>query len=317
MNSFSIIVPIYNVELYLKKCLDSLINQNYNNYEIILINDGSTDNSESIIKEYSNKYPELIKSYKKKNGGLSSARNYGIKKASKEYLLFVDSDDYIEKNTLSILNEELNINKKDIIVFNYIAKYSDKEIKVNTFNNNINDLEKKYILSIPSACNKLVKKEIFTKNKIEFPNGLYYEDLATMPLLINCTNNISFIDEYLYIYNSREDSITNKKKYNKKMDDIFKVCQILKDNLNKEYKDEVEYLYIEHLLRNAGLRFLAYNKYDKLNNVKEEIEKNYSNYKDNKYYKNYYTIKQKIMCNLLMKKKYNLIKLIKKLKGEN
>ena len=102
MKKFSIIVPVYNVENYLEKCLDSLINQKHNSYEIIIINDGSTDNSQRIIDNYKKKYPKLISSYKKGNGGLSSARNYGIEKSTGEYLLFVDSDDYISENCLEI-----------------------------------------------------------------------------------------------------------------------------------------------------------------------------------------------------------------------
>ena len=314
MNSFSIIVPVYNVEEYLEKCLDSLVNQKYNNYEIIIVNDGSSDNSEKIIEKYKNKYKKLIKSYNKKNGGLSSARNYGIKKSTKEYLLFVDSDDYIELNTLEVLNKELLKNNSDIIVFNYNAIYKNYNVVINTFNNNIKDISKKYLIGNPSACNKLVKKELLIKNKIEFPEGLYYEDLATTPKFIKYTKNISFINEALYNYLVRDNSITNKSNYNKKMDDIFKVCKSIKEELNNKYFEEVEYIYIEHLLRNASLRFISYKKYEKVKEIRNIIKKDFPKWNKNKYYKNYYSKKQKIMCNLIMNKMYFIINLIKIIK---
>ena len=119
MIKYSIIVPVYNVEKYLGKCLNSLVNQKNDNYEIIIVNDGSTDNSQKIIDVYEKKYPKLIKSFEKENGGLSSARNYGIDNSNGKYLLFVDSDDYVSDNYLEVLDDSVNINNPDILVFNY------------------------------------------------------------------------------------------------------------------------------------------------------------------------------------------------------
>ncbi len=307
MNSFSIIVPVYNVEKYLNKCLESLVNQTYKDYEIIIVNDGSTDKSQNIINNYKEKYSKIVKSYKKKNGGLSSARNYGLKKATKDYILFVDSDDYIEKNTLEILNKNI-LNNEDIIIFNYNAIYENHIDKIDTFISNIKDLKKRYIISKPSACNKLFKKDFILNNNIKFIEGIYYEDLATIPSLIKYTNNIKFISDYLYNYVVRNESILNKKTYNKKMDDIFYACENNKKILLDDYKEEVEYIYIDHLLRNASLRFLNYNKYDKIDNVREIIKKFFPKWRKNIYYKNYYSLKQKIMCNIIMYKLYFIIK---------
>ena len=107
MQKISVIVPVYNTEKYIKKCLDSIINQTYSNIEIIIINDGSTDNSELIINEYLKEYPDKIKYYKKENGGLSDARNYGVTKATGDYICFVDSDDYIDINLFESLKMEV------------------------------------------------------------------------------------------------------------------------------------------------------------------------------------------------------------------
>ena len=108
MKKLSVIVPVYNVEKYIDKCLNSLVNQGIDDYEIIVINDGTKDNSQEIIDKYVDKYPNLVKSYIKENGGLSDARNYGVARASGEYITFIESDDYIEpdtyKNMLDIAN---------------------------------------------------------------------------------------------------------------------------------------------------------------------------------------------------------------------
>ena len=261
---YSIIVPVYNTGKYLDKCIISLINQDYKDYEIIIVNDGSTDNSLDIIDKYSSKY-DNIHNYNKENGGLSSARNYGIEKSSGEYLLFVDSDDYLDNNALKIIDE--NIKDNDILVFNFYMD-NGKSINVkNTYFDNISDKCKKFVTANPSACNKVIKRSLFIDNNIKFIDGIYYEDLATIPSFILYTKNINYINDSLYYYCVRDDSIMNKKKYNKRMEDIFKVLDINYNNLNKDYLDEVEYMYIEHLLRYASLRFLDYDNYDNINKI--------------------------------------------------
>ena len=310
MIRISIIVPVYNVEKYLENCLESLVNQTYNNYEIIIVDDGSTDGSDKIIKKYKTKYSNLIKSYKKENGGLSSARNYGINKSNGDYLLFVDSDDSLELNALEILNK--NIKTNDILVFNMnIIKNNNKE-KVCEFNPKIHNKIKRYLVSNPSACNKLIKKELFDNYKIVFKEGIYYEDLNLLPTFVNYTNNIEFIDIPLYNYYVRDNSITNNKEFNDKMDDIFNVLKNLYISLNDSYKDEVEYLYIEHLLRYASIRYMDYKKYDKIDTIINLMKDYHPNWYKNVYFKKYYSLKQKIMCHLIYRKKFNLINIFRK-----
>ena len=310
MIKISVIVPVYNVEDYLTNCLNSLVNQNYKQYEIIIINDGSTDNSVSIIENYSKKYPKLIKYYNKSNGGLSSARNYGINKSNGEYLLFVDSDDSLEPDTLNILNN--NINNNDILVFNMNVIRNKIKLPIYEFNNRINNNIKKYIVANPSACNKLIKKEVLTKNHLKFEEGIYYEDLNLLPTLVKYTKNINFINNALYNYYVRNNSIMNENNYNVKQDDIFKVCNNLYSILNKDYSLEIEYLFIEHLLRNAGLRYIDYKKYDKINMIIDLIKRLYPQWYKNPYYKKYYTLKQKVMCNLIIRKQYKFINILRK-----
>ena len=229
--------------------------------------------------------------------------------------MFIDSDDFISTNTLEILNKKINETKSDIIVFNYIAVYKNKKENISTFNKNIENIEKKYLLSIPSACNKVFKRNIF-KNE-NFIEGIYYEDLATIPRLIKYTKNISFIENYLYYYNVRENSITNKTTYNKKMDDIFYVTNLLKKELENKYKDEIEFIFIEHLLRNAGIRFINYGKYDKIKEITNIMKKNFPDWRKNIYYKKYYNTKQKVLSYLIYKRIFFIISLLRCKVGKN
>ena len=311
MIKVSVIVPVYNVEKYLPNCLDSLVNQNYNKYEIIVVNDGSTDSSESIIDSYKNKYPKLIKIFNKENGGLSSARNYGISKSKGEYLLFVDSDDSLDLNALNTLDKIIN-KDTDIIVFNMNVIRNNINLPIHEFNNKISDITKRYITANPSACNKLIKKELLTNNHNYFKEGIYYEDLYLIPTLVKYTNNIKFINDHLYNYYVRDNSITNELKYNKKQDDIFDVLNYLYNELNKEYREEVEYIFIEHLLRYASIRYLDYKKYDKIDVIVNLMKQLFPYWYKNNYFKSYYTLKQKVICYLIIIKRYKLINVLRK-----
>ena len=125
MIKVTVIVPVYKTEEYLKKCLDSLVNQTLDNMEIIVVNDGSPDNSQKIIEEYKSLYPNIIKSFIKKNGGLSDARNFGLKYAKGEYIAFVDSDDYVSINMMQEMYNYASNNNKDIVVCDCVNFYQD------------------------------------------------------------------------------------------------------------------------------------------------------------------------------------------------
>ncbi len=245
---FSIIIPVYNSSKYIVKCLESLLAQKNTDYEIIIVDDGSTDNSIDLIKQIkSNK----IRIFSKENGGLSSARNYGIKQAKNEYVWFVDSDDYIEHNSLEILASIINEEKYDIIYFPYYKDYGTKKILMLDENNkdNYND----NILINTSACTKIFKREFYINNAFSFPEGKIYEDLATIPFILSCTKSIKYVDSPLYNYVYRENSIMNSKTFNNNKDDkIFAIKNLYslfsKSNKDKEYKEQLEYLTIKHLL---------------------------------------------------------------------
>ena len=177
MKKVSIIVPVYNVEKYIRRCLDSLVNQTIDDYEVIFVNDGSPDNSKDIILEYMEKYPDIIKLYDKENGGQGSARNLGIKKATGEYLGFVDSDDFVNLEMFKKMYDLAKQKKSDIVACSYKIYYENS----NTFEDynlkmNNETIIEDYIMEQPAIWNKLIKRELIIDNKLFFPEGIIYED---------------------------------------------------------------------------------------------------------------------------------------------
>lgn len=228
----SIIVPIYNVEEYLERCVNSIINQTYKNIEIILVNDGSTDNSGNICNELGKK-DNRIKIIHKQNGGLSDARNAGLKIAQGCYIGFVDSDDYIKEDMFETL---YNLNKKynsEISIVSYYEYYNGKLIaardskKLEIFNK-IDAIKELLIdTKIQSyAWNKLFKKELF--ENLEFPTNKNFEDIATILLLFEKAEKIVLLEDPKYYYLRRDNSIVGKRNY-------------------KTYKDYLDVIYNKYL----------------------------------------------------------------------
>lgn len=210
----SVIVPVYNVESYVEYCLDSLINQTLKDIEIVIVNDGSTDNSEKLVKKYCEK-DNRIKYYYKENGGLSSARNYGLTKATGEYILFVDSDDFIDCDMLEKMYEKANSTKSEVVICPVTYIYDTKVVKdkikdESVFGYNIKKKPEmlKHINCV--AWNKLIKKDLFDKTKILFPEGIWFEDLPTMYPLMLEANKISLVNIPFYNYRcQRQGAITS------------------------------------------------------------------------------------------------------------
>ena len=171
----SVIIPVYNVEKYIDKCLSSLVNQTLKDIEIIVVNDGSPDNSQKIIDKYVKKYPKKIKSFIKENGGQGSARNFGLTKANGEYIGYVDSDDYVELDMYEKLYNKAKTNNYDIVT---CGNYNVSENYENKIVDNIVTIYKSktenIIFGKMAVWNKIYKKEILVNNNIEFKEKVWY-----------------------------------------------------------------------------------------------------------------------------------------------
>ena len=221
----SIIVPVYNVENYLAKCLDSLVNQSLQDIEILVIDDGSKDKSGDIIEQYAGKYPEKIKAFTKENGGLSDARNYGIDRATGEYIGFVDSDDYVAETMFEemFLLAEKYHTKMVISNIQKVDEHGNITQKLTQIPNmpELIDLNEHFsVFSDLSyfACNKLFKKEIFDHKR--FKKGVHFEDIQLIPQLLLKCDQIAQTQNFHYQYLERSDSIT--KTHTEKGLDILK-----------------------------------------------------------------------------------------------
>lgn len=300
MNKLSVIVPVYNTSNYLRKCLDSIVNQSMKDIEIIIVNDGSEDNSETVIKHWmKNNKHVYVKYLKKENGGLSDARNYGVRYATGKYIAFIDSDDYIDEN-----------------LFKNLEKYMDDDIDVIKFKMKTVD-EKGNILEkldgpvfekctgeeafeklctqdrfIDPACIYLYRRDFFINNKFEYSVGTYHEDFGLTPLVIINAKSFVSTDQCGYNYLQRNDSITGTKKIEKIIKKAYDVLvhydnmieQLNTYSTNKKTKELVKRYYTNTAILKA--KELLQNK--------EEFKKYEKELKSRKVYKNIrpYNIKQ-------------------------
>lgn len=315
----SIIVPVYNVEKYIIRCINSLINQTFKSYEIIIVNDGSLDNSIKLINENFN--DDRIKIIYKKNGGSASARNTGVKYAKGKYLFFVDSDDFIKPNTLEVMYQKAISGDYDLVLCDYYKYYNDNNYQAVSLVEHFNPKDlKSLVIAMPGAVCRLIKKELYLKYDIQFLENHFFEDNAIIPFLTAVAKKPHYIQESYYYYFQREGSILNQTKYNLKWEDIFIALQKLKQkfqeyNLLEKYNLELEYIYIEYLLHAANLRFLDYNKKENIKKISKIMHKEYPKFRHNKYYQKE-NIKYKIICNLFYYNQIFILKTIRRLKND-
>ena len=222
---YSIVIPVYNVEKYIGKCLDSLVNQTYSNFEVIIVNDGTKDNSQAIIDKYVKK-DKRFKSYIKENGGLSDARNYGVKYASGDYLIFIDSDDYVNTSYLENINEVLkNDTSIDVLKIKLIQVDEEgKEIsKEKGFGKNgyISFKEILELEFVEPAWSYVYNLKFFKKKKFTYMKGRIHEDYGLTPEILIKAKKIYYLNYYAYYYVQRANSIMSSDSYEKKIKKMY------------------------------------------------------------------------------------------------
>lgn len=306
MYNVSVIVPVYNVEKYLFKCLDSLVNQTLKEIEIIVVNDGTKDNSQKIIDLFTEKYSN-VKGYIKNNGGLADARNFGIRYATGEYIGFIDSDDYIEPEMYEMMYNKARECNSDLVVcdLEYVWENSERSPLFMPGIKSYKDFDvRRCIFMSPLfAWNKIYKKSFFLDSNLEYSVGKWYEDIPVTVPLFALANNIGYVDEVFIHYLQRKSSIMGSE-YDPRMYDIFSQMIFIynyykKNNYLDEYHEEIEYLFIEHLMLYGAFRFLRTKEYKKMCSKSFEIMNNYfPNYRKNKYI-NVFSLKNRVFIKTL------------------
>ncbi len=275
----SVIVPVYNIEKYVSKCIESILRQTYSNLEIILVDDGSTDNSSNILNIFSRK-DNRIKVLRKENGGLSDARNYGLDRAKGDYIFFIDGDDYISDECIEFLENAIEVYNADISTTQFIRYYENEEPNASDGRNmpytTTKALERLLYQKncTTSAWGKLYKKSLF--DNIRYPKGKICEDLPITYKLFARANKVVIGKSKHYFYLQRENSIIYSKfkparadalKFAKEETDFIKehFPKLKKAALNREFMENV-YVY-------SSIISSKDNKYkDILLNVKESIK---------------------------------------------
>lgn len=257
MIKVSIIVPFYNVENYIEKCLQSLVNQTLEDIEILLVNDGSQDSSKTIAKQFVEKYPNKIIYLEKENGGLSDARNYAIPYAKGEYIAFLDSDDYVETNMYEEMYHKAKQEDLDYVECDFLWEYPDKtlESKGKQYSNK----KEMFLYTRVVAWNKLIKREIVQNNHLEFPKGYRYEDVEFFYKLLPFIHHYGIVQKPFIHYVQRENSISNvQNTRTKEMIDVLAhvITYYKTNNLFEEYKEEIEYIYARYILCSSMLRMV-------------------------------------------------------------
>ena len=252
----SLILPVYNVENYLKPCLESLVSQNFECMEIIAVNDGSTDRSPEILKDFQSRFPEKIKIFTTENRGVSHARNYGFSKSTGKYVWFIDSDDFIAPDACSILIKKAEQDANDLVLFShYEENQKTGEAAVSTCpcktqNFSVKEHPEQLALFSPYPWDKLIKRSLF--EGLFFPEGIRFEDLPVAFLLMTKAASIGYVEKH-FLFRFRQ-IITNYEKGKKELK-----CRLINssfDYLEKYYPHWKENPYLSTLLNDYIYRML-------------------------------------------------------------
>ena len=286
MKKVSIIIPCYNVSKYINKCIDSVLNSTLKDIEVIVINDGSKDNTLDLLKEYKDDRLIIID---KKNEGVAAARNDGLKKATGEYISFIDSDDYIDENMYSDMYNKAKKNNLDLIACDALLIYPNENRVVKS---NITDKSTKEELMIDAYAvtwNKLYRKEIL--KDLTFTKGINLcEDVEFLYKVYSKINRVGSIYKAYYNYIQRPNSLTyvyDEKIYHviKAMDNVLEYYK--KNNIFDKYYDELEYTYVRYCYGTFIKRLAKAKDKKKFNEgikfAKEKVKENFPKYKKNKY----------------------------------
>lgn len=291
---FSIVIPVYNVADYLQKCVDSVLANDCSDCEILLVDDGSTDGkSGALCDRLAEKRPDLIRVIHQENQGLGGARNTGIAAAQGDYLLFIDSDDYIAPNSLEVLSRAIEQTKAEVYSFNFIVDDGAGGLtNTDTFTAVSEPFTLKnkpeFLLALPAAWTRVWKRELFLRTGIRYPSRVWYEDIRTTTKLFAKAASIVILPDYLYFYLCRPGSITRNSNITRNREILDAFDDILawfkQENLQKQYENELCRLAIDHILLAGTVRVLRIDRKSTLvQELRAYLEKHFPHFAENPY----------------------------------
>ena len=320
---FSVIVPVYNVEDYLETCVASVIAQTCQDYELILVDDGSTDQSGAMCDRLARQYHCRV--IHQANGGLGAARNTGIEAARGDYLVFLDSDDFLSPDTLQGLSEEMDRVPADIYTFGFVTSDGAKDLA--PF---VDDLpyhqpltlreHPELLLALPNAWTRVVRRSLFLSSGIRFPSRVWYEDIRTTPKLSALAGSIVVLPNTWYHYVQREGSITRNTNLARNHEIIDAFEDLLgwyrAQGLFDQYAPQLERLCIDHVYLAASVRVLRVDPaHPLLKEFRDYLRKNFPDYQKNPLLGELPRSKH-LAYTLLEGKHYRLLKLLFSLKDK-
>ncbi len=324
MPKVSVVVPVYNVKDYLEKCVDSILAQTEPDFELLLVDDGSTDGSGALCDTLAEKDPR-IRVIHQENRGLGGARDTGIEAAAGTWLLLVDSDDWIDPQVLEKALEAGERKQAELVVFGY--RTVDEQgralrdfVETGPKNQGLSPEEyKRLFLIAPSAWNKLYRRELFIRTGLSYPSRVWYEDIRTTPKLMAAANRAVLLDYVGYNYLQRTGSIMNSGNVERNGEIIDAFDDLLpyfrEKGLFEKYRDELCFLTLFHVYLTASARVIRLDRKQALiPRFRSYLEAQFPDYRRNKYL-NDLTRNQKIILFLLERKLYYPIELLFRLKG--
>lgn len=289
---FSVIVPVYNVADYLKSCMDSLLSQHCDDWEILLVDDGSTDGKcPALCDEYAEQAPDLVRVIHQANGGLGAARNTGIEAAKGEYLLFVDSDDTIAPETMERLSAWVGESHADMYVFDYLYVTENGERPGEPRQSEVNgkavalEQDPAMLLDSPSACFRLWKRELFADGTVRFPGRVWYEDLGTTPKALLRARSIVQKPDVLYRYLLRSGSIMRSDNLQRNLEILDALERVRAyfegEGAFAQYRPWLCYLAVDSILAAARRVLMANPRAEYLPDFLNYVRTHYPDYKSN------------------------------------
>lgn len=325
MPKASVIVPVYNVEAYLEKCVQSILRQTEQDFELLLVDDGSTDSSGQLCEELAKK-DSRIRVIHQENQGLGGARNTGIQEAKGDWLLLVDSDDWIEPQILEKALEAGLREEADMVMFPF-RSVDEEGRELAVFRENVPldralslKERKDILLTAPVAWNKLYRTAFFRETGLAYPSRVWYEDIRTTPKLMALARRMVFLGDIGYNYLQRQGSIMNSGKVARNVEIIEAFDDILpwfrEHGLFAEYRQELEHLTVAHILLTSSVRVLRMDhKNPLLGKFRAYVEREFPTYRGNPYNKTHFTRNQKIALWLVERRWYGAAALAFRVKG--